>query len=369
MKQLAATLLLATALLPNDVGAQSYFVNCISSTGKDATLLVDSEGIHTVGAGSLDEGDEIAVFTEDGRCVGADVWNGQNLAISVWGDDPLDSDKRGLLSNEPFMIRVWDESESRLYGTAHGNVTFETASSPPFRGEKTYVSNALYLVESINATDEALQGKNIVSTSVLKDFAAERGIDNIGILAVTRTEPYNEELNVYFTLSGSAVNGTDYQSVITTAAFSPGQRSVYVVVRPLDDGAVEEAETVMLYLNGDATYELDIESRIASMTIQDGGSALGNEGSSMTSEFTLAHAFPNPFSSRTALKFATDTPQRIQVDVYNVIGKRVAAIFDGKIQAHIEYEFLFDANGLPDGLYMVKATGKQTSVRSVILRR
>ncbi|NNE33812.1 MAG: T9SS type A sorting domain-containing protein [Rhodothermales bacterium] len=362
-------LLLAMLVAPLAANAQSYFSDCISNTGNDATIIIDAAGNHVLGTGTFQAGDEIGIFTEDGLCVGADSWTGQNIAITVWGDDPLQPDKVGLLGDESFMIRVWDKSEDQLYGTSYGTVTFQMASDAPFRGSTIYAKNALYMTSQIEAIGEQRKGKNRVKTKGRKVRGSERGVDNTAMFSISRTGPVNNDLTVVFALTGSAIEGYDYLPSVTVAEFEPGQRTVFVIVHPIDDGEVEDEEQVTLTLQPDGAYELVADSITAFVTIVDGGSSLGTEEESLANGFALAPPYPNPFSSRTALTFQTDQTQRILVDVYNVIGKRVAQIFDGTVQAGVEYELLVDAQDLPNGLYMVKAVGSRTTVRSVVLQR
>ena len=51
-----------------------------------------------------------------------------------------------------------------------------------------------------------------------------------------------------FTLTGTALNGTDYANVPLSATFLAGQATVDVVVTPSVDGLVEGSETVILTL-------------------------------------------------------------------------------------------------------------------------
>jgi len=67
---------------------------------------------------SLDEqlhsGDEIGVFTHNGICAGAAVWNGVNdIMITVWGDRPDDNTIDGFLNGEPYNIRFWNSRKNR----------------------------------------------------------------------------------------------------------------------------------------------------------------------------------------------------------------------------------------------------------------
>ena len=364
----SATLLAAALLLSVPTQAQSYFNNCIKDTGSDATIVVDASGNHVVGNGTLQPGDGIGIFTEDGQCVGADVWTGQNIAITVWGDDPIQPDKYGLIGEESFLVRVWDKSANQLYGTSYGTVTFEMDPNAPFLPSKNYINNGLYMATGIQAVPDQVRGKNKVRTRSPKKNATERGVSNTAMFSITRTGPFNDPLTVDYAINGTATNGTDYEALSTSVNFEPGQKTAYLIVVPIEDNLNEGVETVELTLIGRDTYDVVSDSVFASVTIEDGGSALGVEGEA-PGTFYLSAPYPNPFSVRTAFKLAVSETQPIRVDVYNVIGKRVASVFDGTVQAGIDYEFLVDGEGLPNGLYMIKVSGRDASVRSVVLQR
>src|SRR5205814_5880752 len=64
----------------------------------------------------------------------------------------------------------------------------------------------------------------------------------------------NEPLTVYFTLTGTADNGTDYQRLPNSVTFPAGSFSVRIVVQPIDDAEIEGDETVVLTLSPDFNY-------------------------------------------------------------------------------------------------------------------
>ena len=55
-------------------------------------------------------GDEIAVFSQDGHLIGSQVFDGQTIAISIWGDDISTLEKDGLIFGEPFYFKLWDSN-------------------------------------------------------------------------------------------------------------------------------------------------------------------------------------------------------------------------------------------------------------------
>jgi subtilase family serine protease len=73
---------------------------------------------------------------------------------------------------------------------------------------------------------------------------------------VTRTGDVSAPLSVHYAVGGTAVAGTDYQALPGTATIQAGSSTSTVVVTPIDDGAFENDESVILTLNADATYGL-----------------------------------------------------------------------------------------------------------------
>lgn len=63
-------------------------------------------------------GDEVAVFNASGQLVGSGVFANTVMAIAVWGDNDQTSSKDGLLENETFELRIYnqaDKSEQTLF--------------------------------------------------------------------------------------------------------------------------------------------------------------------------------------------------------------------------------------------------------------
>ena len=61
---------------------------------------------------TLSIGDEIAAYDEDGRLIGSTVYEGNNLALTVWGDDITTDEKDGLLEGERVIFRLWSSTTS-----------------------------------------------------------------------------------------------------------------------------------------------------------------------------------------------------------------------------------------------------------------
>lgn len=86
-----------------------------SNTGNNMILLIRTSINPEIDGQALQNGDEIGVFNDEGLCVGAIVWNGANVTITVWGDDDQTDETDGLRPGDTLRVRIWDESESEEY--------------------------------------------------------------------------------------------------------------------------------------------------------------------------------------------------------------------------------------------------------------
>jgi Ca2+-binding RTX toxin-like protein len=64
------------------------------------------------------------------------------------------------------------------------------------------------------------------------------------------------DLEVFFSLSGTAINGVDYDELPTSVIIPDGQRSVELLITAIDDALVEEDETVVLTIDPGPNYTI-----------------------------------------------------------------------------------------------------------------
>jgi hypothetical protein len=77
--------------------------------------------------------------------------------------------------------------------------------------------------------------------------------------------------------------------------------------------------------------------------------------------FTLSAAYPNPFNPETTVTVTLPAAQPLTVGVYNMLGRRVALLFDGVLEAGT-HPLRFDAAGLSGGTYVIRAESGQAVV-------
>ncbi|MEM1057059.1 MAG: T9SS type A sorting domain-containing protein [Bacteroidota bacterium] len=80
-------------------------------------------------------------------------------------------------------------------------------------------------------------------------------------------------------------------------------------------------------------------------------------------------AFPNPAAARATVAFALDAPAEVRLDVFDVLGRRVATLAEGAFAAG-EATVDFPADGLPSGVYVLRleAGDAQQTLRVTVVR-
>lgn len=86
--------------------------------------------------------------------------------------------------------------------------------------------------------------------------------------------------------------------------------------------------------------------------------------------YTLTAAYPNPFNASTSFGLSVDRRQQVTVEVYNLLGQRVATLFEGVMNANEPRRFTFDASNVPSGIYLYSVRGESfAETRQVTLLR
>ncbi|MBD2569107.1 Calx-beta domain-containing protein [Anabaena lutea] len=91
---------------------------------------------------------------------------------------------------------------------------------------------------------------------------------NPGLFTLTRTGNIASSLKVNYTISGTATNGTDYQTLTNSITFAAGLSTAIINVTPSDDTVFEGNETVILNLASSANYTLGT-AKTATVNIAD----------------------------------------------------------------------------------------------------
>jgi hypothetical protein len=98
-----------------------------------------------------------------------------------------------------------------------------------------------------------------------------------------------------------------------------------------------------------------------------GATSVDGPASSLPSEVSLAQNWPNPFNPATQIAFALPASGQVRLDVYDLLGRRVAVLVDAVMPAGT-HAVNFDASRLSSGVYLYRLqAGSVTITRRMTL--
>jgi endo-1,4-beta-xylanase len=93
------------------------------------------------------------------------------------------------------------------------------------------------------------------------------------------------------------------------------------------------------------------------------------DGVQKPSTFALDQNYPNPFNPTTVVSCQLPVVSRVKLEVYDMLGREVATLFDGEMPAG-RHEVTFDASGLSSGVYLYRLTaGDYVSSKRMVLMK
>jgi hypothetical protein len=83
------------------------------------------------------------------------------------------------------------------------------------------------------------------------------------------------------------------------------------------------------------------------------GTSIEEWGNGLPSSYRLEQNYPNPFNPSTVIQYALPQPGAVRLNVYDMMGRKVATLVDGPKAAGY-HQVVFDARHLGSGAYMYR---------------
>ncbi|HEY6564388.1 MAG TPA: lysyl oxidase family protein, partial [Pirellulaceae bacterium] len=148
-------------------------------------------------------------------------------------------------------IFLYNSSQTQIGGSSNSSGS-ESISHSFVAGETYYLKAEPYNSSTVSNYQVAWNLKPMASSATEVAQAIEGG--QLGSFTIARNGPTTSPLTVNFTLTGTATNGVDYQSVAGSISLGDLQSEALVEIIPIGDSLAEGQETVILTITSNNAY-------------------------------------------------------------------------------------------------------------------
>jgi hypothetical protein len=255
--QLTITLATNSSLISPNTGGSSV------GFGDGSVRTVSPSG--TTQTSSIQDGTSNTISTGE-RSAGSNATNGVDFVSPPATITFQVGETSKTINITPIDDRIAEATES---------VTLSVVRSPLYTLGRN--SSAVGFIQDNDPPAEAAQRISTVSIAATQSNADEEGPTN-GVVAITRTGPTAQPLEVFYSVNPTGVNipnpatnGVDFDLLSGQAIIPAGQTSTTITVRPIDDNEHEPEERLVLQLvvQTPATYTVQAGSNQVTLKIKD----------------------------------------------------------------------------------------------------
>jgi hypothetical protein len=176
------------------------------------------------------------------------------------------------------------------------------------------------------------------------------------------------DINGLVALHGLLVSSADVHAIVTggvppyTFLWDSGEVTPYLYGVPQGYYYVTVTDATGAVVEGGIWFECEYIIVPDKLSVPQ--TALG------TDNFFSAKAYPNPFRNQATIEFSVKQTGYTTLEVYNLLGERVAMLFEGQVEANVTQNIILRGDVLQNGIYFYKLTsGNNTHLEKIILMK
>ncbi len=238
------------------------------------------------------------------------------------------------------------------------------------------------------------QTTGVQSTAALQHLAKSNDLSSLSELTISDASGSKQTL--YFGADASGINAARYElPPIPPPGVFDARFATQRMIELFEGKKSAEASILISGGNGPFSIGWHIRQTPATLLVDGKAISLSGEGSvqlagtpssrsslgrirlvlspaqvtEIPKEFMLDQNYPNPFNPTTEVRYELPVESRVQLTVYDLLGREVATLTDGVIPAG-RHSVRWDASSAPSGVYFYRLTaGSFTGTRKMALIR
>jgi serine protease len=292
----------------------------------------------------------------------------------------VDSAVAGIVSN----VVVVKNNAGQVYTPLFGGIN-TIGQMKPGQGYQIYLTQASTLTYPANtgpSPPSILTKQQVVASSAEASSAVHYAstVPNTGGNAVLFVETSElkegDEVAVW----------TEKKMLVGSGVVTQGRAVITIwgdnsITEDIIDGALDGESLSLTVWSAGEEKSLSISSLTDALTGEEVGNTLHyktdgvwiargvKEAKEIPTTFSLSQNYPNPFNPSTTIKYGLPRDVKVRLEVYNVLGQRVAVLVDEEQKAGY-YEVLFQNSNLASGVYFYRlSAGEFAQAKKLMLVR
>jgi hypothetical protein len=93
-------------------------------------------------------------------------------------------------------------------------------------------------------------------------------------------------------------------------------------------------------------------------------------GSAIVTSYALSQNYPNPFNPTTTIEFALPADSKVDIEIFNILGQKMATLFSG-YQTAGYHQVVWNASKMSSGIYfsVMKATSNSNGAQFNMVKK
>ncbi len=150
---------------------------------------------------------------------------------------------------------------------------------------------------------------------------------------------FNNEAHFQFVYNDIQILGNNIDENTIKAKYWDDQTSSWVIINNISVNV--ETNKITLSSSEIPNYIIITADKITSVE---------NEKELKPREFTLKQNYPNPFNPSTVIEFSLVRADRVELNIYNILGQKISTLINKNLEAGI-HKYQLNGSGLASGIY------------------